>query len=838
MRIFRLSVFLTCLILLSFSTLQAQLVVKTNRTVSDLVKKVLAGGGVDIKNIQYSVGTGNIGFFNGKKSNIGLDSGLILSTGKAIDAIGPNNRGNMGSSNNLPGDADLQLLSPNFPTFDATWISFTFSPQANQIKFRFVFASEEYPESITKNFNDVFGFFISGPGFTGAQNIALIPSTNDPISIQTINANTNSSYYIDNTNGASVQFDAFTKVIEITANVQPCENYTLKFAIADVNDFIFDSGIFIEAQSFQSIDPRAVNAYEQKLLVSECDSSGFVITRINPDKSQAITVNYYFEGTAINGSDYIATPANIVVIAAGATSAFVKIKPIKDFLNEATESVKLKIVDPFICDTAKAELSISDYKPIGKLKIQLTCNDSSTTIAVVQYDQLDSIKWYNQNKVFLQYGSSFNIKNGDTNYYYINSIEKCTGLTIKDSIKLKFYPITTNTDTTVCIGDQLQLFASSAFPNAKYFWSSNVGSFIPNNSVANPIFNVLDSSIITVKIDNETFCSQKTFNVFAPELLIKDTLNSICLNGNIALLASGGKKYRWVPSAGLSSDTIANPMASPDTTTIYTLTITNGICEKEYHVTVKVDTIPIANAGIDQIICSRQKVRLQASGSDYGTYNWYPTFLVDSPEIANPFANPSSTTLFLLQAFNGSCMSTDSVNVFVVDSASAAFNYSFDSCARTIQVSAVGDLSKSQFIWDFGDGFTSNNSQQNHQYQKQGIFTVKLTTNPQAPCRAQDSLIISIPFVDKNLRRIPEVFSPDDDQINDVFEIVGETHPCAIKRMRIYNRWGESIYDSLENQGKLVWDGKYKGQACPIGAYVYIIEGDGFVDKGTVSLVR
>ena len=77
MRIFRLSVFLTCLILLSFSTLQAQLVVKTNRTVNDLVKNVLAGGGVDIINIQYSVGTGNIGFFNGKKSNIGLESGKI-----------------------------------------------------------------------------------------------------------------------------------------------------------------------------------------------------------------------------------------------------------------------------------------------------------------------------------------------------------------------------------------------------------------------------------------------------------------------------------------------------------------------------------------------------------------------------------------------------------------------------------------------------------------------------------------------------------------------------------------------------------------------------------------
>ena len=838
MRILKISVFLTIFLLFSINALQAQLVVKTNRTVSDLVNNVLAGGGVDIKNIQYSVGTGNIGFFNGKKSNIGLDSGIILSTGKVTDAIGPNDIGNKGSSNNLPGDADLQLLSPNFPTYDATWITFTFTPQANQVKFRFVFASEEYPENINKNYNDVFGFFITGPGFTGNQNIALIPSTTDPISIQTINANTNSSYYIDNSNGTSIQFDAFTKVIEINATVQPCKSYTLKFAIADVKDFIYDSGIFIEAQSFQSVDPRSINAYEQKKLVSECDSSGFVLTRINKDKSQAITVNYIFEGTAINGVDYTATPANKVIIPAGSTSAFVKIKPSRDFLNEANESVKIKIVDPVICDTAQADLSISDYKPIDKLKFQLACNDSNTTVAIVQYDQLDSIKWYNQDKIFLQYGNSFNVKNTDTTIHYVYSIEKCTGLTIKDSVKLKFYPITTNKDTTVCIGDVIQLFATSNFPNAKYSWTSNVGSFTPSTEVANPMFTVLDSSIVTVKINSDQICSQKTFKVFAPELRIKDSVNAICKNGSVALIASGGKKYKWIPSYGLSSDTIANPIANPDTSIKYELTITNGICEKKYNVTVKVDTIPHANAGLDHIICSRQTVRLNGAGSDYENYLWFPSLAVDSPSNPNPLANPAQTTQYVLQAFNGSCFSFDTVTIFVVDSVNAAFNYVFDSCARTIYVAPIADLNNSNFTWDFGDGFQNSITTQTHQYLQKGTYVIKLVTNALAPCKSEDSLVLTIPFIDKTLRRITDVFSPDDDQINDEFKISGETSPCAIKRMRIFNRWGETIYDSIENQGKLVWDGKYKGLPCPIGAYIYYVEGDGFIDKGTVSLLR
>jgi gliding motility-associated-like protein len=117
--------------------------------------------------------------------------------------------------------------------------------------------------------NDVFGFFISGPGISGQQNIALIPGTGVPVSINTLNNGTvgtavftpdpncilsNSGYFVDNDNppGLTVQYDGFTTVLTAIAKVMPCQTYHLKFAIADGGDDAYDSGVFLETESFMS----------------------------------------------------------------------------------------------------------------------------------------------------------------------------------------------------------------------------------------------------------------------------------------------------------------------------------------------------------------------------------------------------------------------------------------------------------------------------------------------------------------------------------------------------------------------------------------------------------
>ncbi|MGI6776859.1 MAG: choice-of-anchor L domain-containing protein [Acetivibrionales bacterium] len=141
-------------------------------------------------------------------------------------------------------------------TNDAAVLEFDFVPEGDVVSFMYVFASDEYNEYVYK-YNDVFGFFLNG------ENVALIPGTNTPVSINNVNGGNpyggeNASYpqyYINNDlddNGGSVntEMDGLTKVLTVEARVNPNEINHIKLAIADALDSAYDSVVFIKAGSF------------------------------------------------------------------------------------------------------------------------------------------------------------------------------------------------------------------------------------------------------------------------------------------------------------------------------------------------------------------------------------------------------------------------------------------------------------------------------------------------------------------------------------------------------------------------------------------------------------
>lgn len=259
------------LILSSFAS-NAQLVVNNSNTPTELVQNVLLGNNVYISNVKFNGSLINgtmlkdqvTSFSNGATTNIGINQGLLLSTGKGQVAIGPNNSGSATQASSIiyPGDNDLALITTGTINNKAS-LEFDFVAQGDNISFNFVFGSEEYLEFVNSSFNDVFGFFISGPGISGpfegnATNIALIPNTTIPISIDTVNSNVNSAFYVNNGTGATpllnstIQFDGFTTVLPATAAIQCGETYHIKLAIANVGDNAFDSAVFLQSGSFSS----------------------------------------------------------------------------------------------------------------------------------------------------------------------------------------------------------------------------------------------------------------------------------------------------------------------------------------------------------------------------------------------------------------------------------------------------------------------------------------------------------------------------------------------------------------------------------------------------------
>jgi len=375
----------------------------------ELVENVLLGKGVEVSNINYTGHNQAIGQFNGSSSNINLDQGIILSTGSVLDhtdgfmgakngPVGPNNNASATQDWSLPGDDELSSLINGDPTYDAVILEFDFVPQGDTIEFEYVFASEEYPEYVFSGFNDVFAFFISGPGISSPKNLAVVPGTNDPISINQINETTNASLYVTNGDGMTepqfsnptvVNFDGFTVPLKAIARVTPCETYHLRIAMADGGDEVYDSGVFLKGGSlnsnsdFEITQETSIDIGTPNGIIEDCSYGTVNITRTK-NIANSYTINYRILGSAVNGVDY-SSITNSATFSSGEETISIQIEPLLDNLNEGDESVVLRFPNPDICVLSDS----SDYEFIIKDKAEplesnpdtvMVCNDETVTL--------------------------------------------------------------------------------------------------------------------------------------------------------------------------------------------------------------------------------------------------------------------------------------------------------------------------------------------------------------------------------------------------------------------------------------------------------------------------
>lgn len=212
----------------------AALSVTTTSDASVLANTIL-GSGVSISNLSFTTDTsGGAGTFTGGNSaGIGFDSGIILTTGEATKAIGPN------TAANATGPGSYSKLA------------FDFTSDTGAVFFNFVFASEEYPEYVNSGYNDLFKLVVNG------QNIAKIPGTSTDITINNVNSGSNAAYYKSNTGGAyDLQYDGLTVVLTAEALNLTGTNH-IEFYVQDVGDQSYDSAVFIQGGSLGGTKPPA-----------------------------------------------------------------------------------------------------------------------------------------------------------------------------------------------------------------------------------------------------------------------------------------------------------------------------------------------------------------------------------------------------------------------------------------------------------------------------------------------------------------------------------------------------------------------------------------------------
>lgn len=363
-------------------------------TPEDLITNVFLGEGVQVLSISYQGKPGQVGYFTNGSADIGLDRGIIMSTGEASAIVGPASDFASTNTGSTAADPDLDsigsTIQPGASVNDAAIYTIQFIPIADTLRFRYVFGSEEYPEYTCTQYNDVFGFFISGPGINGAftnngKNIALVPDPSDPtgltfttdyVSITNVqNGNpTDAScqpsypmYYNDNSSSLNFVYDGYTDVFTAQAIVQPCQVYTIKLAIADLGDNIYDTGVFLEAKSFGtgSIITELNTVSVDGTIVEGCSDAQLVFKTSYPAEAD-LPLNYQIFGTATTPDDYIITKdgspftaGSPLIIPQGDTSVTLNVSAIADNIAENGEFIAVSIQKD-ICTTDTVYIPIKD----------------------------------------------------------------------------------------------------------------------------------------------------------------------------------------------------------------------------------------------------------------------------------------------------------------------------------------------------------------------------------------------------------------------------------------------------------------------------------------------
>ena len=518
-RLYTISIAIAGLFMLAAEA-KAQIVVDDTLTPEELAA-TLVGTGVVISGVTIDCHDGGYAYFECVDCNVGMESGIVIVSGPATEVEGPNSGSGTGMSMGGGGDPDLEDLTTS-TTYDACILEFDATVTSDSLQFDYVFGSEEYTTYVNSSFNDVFGFFISGPGIVGTQNLALVPFTTTSVAINNVNPLENEEYYVDNGVGCTpsfggctedwltapyttddyyIEWDGFTTVLTARAAVTPCETYHLKLGVADAGDGILDSGVFIKAGSLSS--PGVNISYEYDIdgypeMIEGCNN-GELNLSLSFVATDTIVVNLEITGTAGNGIDYSNIPTSVVFYP-GDSLITIPIEAYEDALAEGVETIIIT----------------------G----ELTCAIAGDSII----------------------------------------------LQINDSYPFDAWP----EDTIICPGESVDLQASGA---QVYIWT-------PINhldTTSGPLVTSTPEETITYTVLGHFYACLETreLTIHVEESEADAGPDAVIYQGTSTELdGSGGVAYSWTPAESLSDPNIPNPEASPEEGTTYYLTVTTALgCE-------------------------------------------------------------------------------------------------------------------------------------------------------------------------------------------------------------------------------------------------------------------
>jgi gliding motility-associated-like protein len=562
----------------------------TAYTPLQLVKDVLISSGTNscvtpnVSNVQVSPNlpasdaNRSWGYFHKGTTNFPFTDGIVLTTGYANKAGNSYISSTLGDDLSTGSDPDLvAATNPTATLNDAVILEFDFVPTSSQVKFNYLFASEEYTGSFPCSFSDAFALLLKPTAGGPYVNMAVLPAPGTgPVSVTNIHPQNsftgfdmgcgapNVSFFGGyNTSNIETNFNGRTVPLQATATVIPGQSYHFKMVLADAIDSSYDSAVFLEGGSFnigvELLDPTGATLPEE---INVCDNIPQVITASVSDPN--MTYQWFFNGVAIQG----ATTPTITATQPGNYEIQVSFPG-----NPCPGKANIKINGGTTPAAVDATLLLCTTTDVTWFDLTDAMPSISTTSGAVFHfyeDQADAIA---QNGDYIQDILHYNGNDGQILYVVVSNGGFCSKM-----IELKLLKEATPTahvvasKLKVCPGEVVDFTATGG---TTYQWGNFPGT---GNTQSAAVYNTTTFTVYALGPKGCKSLQPATITVeVVPELTSPLADVEMCVGDRVTLDAGAGPNYSYQWSTGEVTQTI-----NVDELGIYTVTIKNGYCEKTF----------------------------------------------------------------------------------------------------------------------------------------------------------------------------------------------------------------------------------------------------------------
>lgn len=742
-------------VLFSYTT-QAQIQPTTGQTALQLAQNI-AGVGVTVSNASITGDPNAIGEFTTgpNATGLGINSGVVMASGDIVDI--PAGNGTFASSVLGSGSEPYLAALAGTASNDAIILQFDFVPNADFVSFNYVFGSEEYPEWVCSSFNDMFAFTIEGVTVPSPQtNIALIPGTNIPVGINTINddpscmtqaangGQNNIAYYINNQVGPASQwcvYDGLTVVMIAETAVICGETYRLRLMLSDGGDSSYDSGCFIEENSLTTGNVTiSTTSLGGDLIATEgCDDIEVTLTLNGGPTPVDLPVPIWIDDfTAIWGTDYdpipqLNTADSTIVIPAGTNQVSFTITPVNDNISEGPEYIDFVAITSTCGLLDTLTLWIVDMVPLSL--------DMPNDTVICMGNAILTAQGLGGGGEYTYDWTGFGIVDTIfpaptvTTMYYCTVTDECGSAPATDSVEVVVDggpPANAGFDVFVCIGGTVPLNGATV-ANCTYEWAPAL--YLDDPFVNNPNCTPLADQEYEFIVTRDDGCENRDTMqvVLTPEPTADFTMPAqACLGAPIIIDYTGNADAAGSYNYDFGNGTVLNGSGQgpysvqwdvPGIQNVSLDVFWHGCLSPPVTNQIEIIDLPVVDAGLPQTDCSGEVVQIGQVGVPGFAYSWTPVVNLDDPTAANPsvtLANAShsiASTMYYVTVNNQGCVGADSVMVSALPIPTVEFAVPEGICMDD-QLGGGFDFEATGFFgptagvtWDFGpNGFPQNST--------------------------------------------------------------------------------------------------------------------------------